>query len=106
MKRLFVTLVVMMGIGLVALSQSSSHQYVTVVAEPDHADWTYKVGEKANIEIQFYKYGIPYNRPRFSARFWHKPTCPIHTLSTGAYNASWHLANVYAVSHMPLSRAI
>ena len=52
------------------------------------------------------KYGIPYNRPRFSARFWNKPTCPIHTLSTRAYNASWHLANVYAVSHMPLSRAI
>lgn len=26
-------------------AQSSSHQYVTVVAEPDHADWTYHVGE-------------------------------------------------------------
>ena len=48
MKRLFVTLVVMMGIGLVALSQSSSHQYVTVVAEPDHADWIYRTGETAH----------------------------------------------------------
>ena len=28
---------------------------------PDHADWLYKTGEKANIEIQFYKYGIPRN---------------------------------------------
>ena len=36
----------------------SDYLWVTV---PDHADWTYKVGEKANIEIQFYKYGIPYN---------------------------------------------
>ena len=38
----------MMGIGLVALSQSSSHQYVTVVAEPDHADWIYRTGETAH----------------------------------------------------------
>lgn len=29
-------------------AQSSNHQYVTVVAEPDHADWTYHVGEKVN----------------------------------------------------------
>ena len=31
------------------------------VTVPDHADWLYKTGEKANIEIQFYKYGIPRN---------------------------------------------
>lgn len=29
------------------------------VTVPDHADWLYKTGEKANIEVQFYKYGIP-----------------------------------------------
>ena len=34
----------------------SDYLWVTV---PDHADWLYKTGEKANIEIQFYKYGIP-----------------------------------------------
>ncbi|MBQ4291373.1 MAG: acetylxylan esterase [Muribaculaceae bacterium] len=34
---------------VVAMSaQSSSHQYVTVVAEPNHADWTYHVGESAH----------------------------------------------------------
>ena len=38
----------MMGIGLVALSQSSSHLYVTVVAEPDHVDWIYRTGETAH----------------------------------------------------------
>lgn len=32
----------------------SDYLWVTV---PDHADWLYKTGEKANIEIQFYKYG-------------------------------------------------
>lgn len=36
----------------------SDYLWVTV---PDHADWLYKTGEKANIEIQFYKYGIPHN---------------------------------------------
>ena len=29
------------------------------VTVPDHADWTYQTGEKATVEIQFYKYGIP-----------------------------------------------
>lgn len=36
----------------------SDYLWVTV---PDHADWLYKTGEKAYIEIQFYKYGIPRN---------------------------------------------
>ena len=36
----------------------SDYLWVTV---PEHADWLYKTGEKANIEIQFYKYGIPRN---------------------------------------------
>lgn len=34
----------------------SDYLWVTV---PNHADWLYKTGEKASIEIQFYKYGIP-----------------------------------------------
>ena len=29
------------------------------VTVPDHADWIYKTGEKAKVEVQFYKYGIP-----------------------------------------------
>lgn len=29
------------------------------VTVPDHADWTYRTGEKARVEVQFYKYGIP-----------------------------------------------
>lgn len=31
------------------------------VTVPDHADWLYETGEKAKIEVQFYKYGIPLN---------------------------------------------
>lgn len=29
------------------------------VAVPDHNDWVYAVGEKAAVEIMFFKYGIP-----------------------------------------------
>lgn len=29
------------------------------VTVPDHADWLYRTGENATVEIQFYKYGIP-----------------------------------------------
>ena len=35
---------------------NSDYLWVTV---PDHADWLYKVGENAKVEVQFYKYGIP-----------------------------------------------
>ena len=34
----------------------SDYLWMTV---PDHANWLYKTGENANIEIQLYKYGIP-----------------------------------------------
>ncbi|WP_294606623.1 acetylxylan esterase [uncultured Bacteroides sp.] len=29
------------------------------VTVPNHADWIYKIGERATVEVQFYKYGIP-----------------------------------------------
>ncbi len=29
------------------------------VAVPDHADWLYATGERAKVDVQFYKYGIP-----------------------------------------------
>lgn len=34
----------------------SDYLWVTV---PDHADWLYEMGEKATVEVQFYKYGVP-----------------------------------------------
>ena len=48
MKRFFCLLLIVTGTLTVALAQSSSHQYVTVVAEPDHADWIYHTGETAH----------------------------------------------------------
>lgn len=56
MKRLFVILAVV-ATAIVATAQSSSHNYITVVAEPNHADWTYKVGETA----EFTAYAIKEN---------------------------------------------
>ena len=47
MKHLFFTLSLTMMF-MVATAQSSSHQYITVVAEPDHDDWTYHTGEQVN----------------------------------------------------------
>ncbi len=29
------------------------------IAQPDHADWNYKLGESPEIDIQFYHYGMP-----------------------------------------------
>ncbi len=34
----------------------SDYLWVTV---PNHADWLYKTGEEATVEVQFYKYGMP-----------------------------------------------
>ena len=61
MKRMMM-IALMAVVTLVAGAENypyrSDYLWVTV---PNHADWLYKTGEKANIEIQFYKYGIPRN---------------------------------------------
>lgn len=44
MNRLLSALV-LATLCVAAAAQSSNHQYITVVAEPDHADWTYHTGE-------------------------------------------------------------
>ena len=36
----------------------SDYLWLTV---PDHADWLYKTGEKAKVEVSFCRYGIPQN---------------------------------------------
>lgn len=53
---LIATLMMVLGISAENYPYRSDYLFVTV---PDHADWLYKVGEKAKIEVQFYKYGIP-----------------------------------------------
>ena len=61
MKKLWVMLVCF---ALCSVSGLKAENYpyrsdVLWVTVPDHADWLYQTGEKAKVEVQFYKYGIP-----------------------------------------------
>lgn len=60
MTKLIFTLLMACAVWLNAAAENypyrSDYLWVTV---PDHADWLYKKGERALVEIQFYKYGIP-----------------------------------------------
>ena len=62
-KRLSLLLIILTFINLCILNLQAEnnpyHSDVLWVTVPDHADWIYKTGENANVEIQFFKYGIP-----------------------------------------------
>ena len=53
-------LLMVLAVGAKAVAENypyrSDYLWVTV---PDHADWLYKKGEKARVEVQLYKYGVP-----------------------------------------------
>lgn len=60
-KQLFI----LMLTALVSLAcQAENYPYRSDylwVTTPSHADWLYKTGEKATVEVQLYKYGVPVN---------------------------------------------
>ncbi len=60
MKRIFLLLTLFCTLTAVQAVENypyrSDYLWVTV---PDHADWLYQCGQKATVEVQFYKYGIP-----------------------------------------------
>ena len=60
MKKLLIALLMAVAMGADIRAENypyrSDYLWVTV---PDHADWLYRSGEKARVEVQFYKYGIP-----------------------------------------------
>ena len=59
MKQLLTILFCLLGLsGLNAENYPYKSDYLWVTV-PDHADWLYKTGEQATVEVQFYKYGIP-----------------------------------------------
>ena len=59
MKRLITLLLgILFCTALLAENYPYRADYLWVTV-PDHADWLYKTGEKATVEVQFYKYGIP-----------------------------------------------
>jgi hypothetical protein len=60
MKKILLLLVLAMSSLVTAHAENypyrSDYLWLTV---PDHADWLYKVGEKAKVEVSFYLYGMP-----------------------------------------------
>ena len=63
MKKLLLTFV--LALAGVWAAEAENYPYrsdVLWVTVPDHADWCYRTGEQATVEVQFYKYGIPQDR--------------------------------------------
>lgn len=55
-------LILMMVLALFFGAKAENYPYrsdLLWVTVPDHADWVYKTGESATIEVQLYRYGIP-----------------------------------------------
>lgn len=59
MKRYFIAIIMLIGLLGVAAENYPYRSDVLWMTVPDHADWLYKTGENANIEVSFYKYGMP-----------------------------------------------
>lgn len=60
LKKLFVSFMFVLIAFLSALAENYPYRSdILWVTVPDHADWLYRTGEQAKIEIQLYRYGIP-----------------------------------------------
>ena len=58
MKKILLFVLLMLGIS----TQAENYPYradCLWLTVPDHADWLYKTGEKAKVEVSLYRYGIP-----------------------------------------------
>ena len=59
MKHLLIIFFALMAVtGLKGENYPYKSDYLWVTV-PDHANWLYKTGEQASIEVQFYRYGMP-----------------------------------------------
>ena len=59
-KTILVVITLLLGMALTAAAENYPYRSdVLWVTVPNHADWLYRTGEKATVEVQFYKYGIP-----------------------------------------------
>ncbi len=60
MKRLLLSVWLLSLTLLSAVAENYPYRSdVLWVTVPNHSDWFYKTGEKATVEVQLYKYGIP-----------------------------------------------
>ena len=59
-KTILGVITLLLGMALTAAAENYPYRSdVLWVTVPNHADWLYRTGEKATVEVQFYKYGIP-----------------------------------------------
>lgn len=60
MRKTIVALICALSIAMAVRAENypyrSDYLWVT---RPDHSDWLYAVGEKAVIDVELYKYGMP-----------------------------------------------
>lgn len=61
MKKLLMTAVMLLTLACANAENYPYRSDCLWVTVPDHADWVYKTGEKAKVEVQLYKYGVPKN---------------------------------------------
>lgn len=59
MRTRIVTLLLLMAAWSLHAENYPYRSDVLWVTVPNHADWLYKTGEHATVEVEFYKYGIP-----------------------------------------------
>ncbi len=60
MKRLFLMLALVLAAAVGVKAENYPYRSdVLWVTTPDHADWVYKTGEQAKVEVQLLRYGIP-----------------------------------------------
>ena len=60
MKRLLFFLLMAVAVGAKCAAENYPYRSDYLwVAVPDHADWLYQTGERARVEVQLYKYGVP-----------------------------------------------
>lgn len=60
MKKLIVVIISILCFAMAVQAENYPYRADYLwVTRPDHADWLYKVGEKAVVDVEFYKYGMP-----------------------------------------------
>lgn len=59
MKTTILTLILLVTVWCLSAENYPYRSDVLWVTIPSHANWLYKTGEKASVEVEFYKYGIP-----------------------------------------------
>ena len=62
MRKVLLTLLLLAGLSISLSAENYPYRSDFLwITNPDHSDWLYQTGEKAQVEIQLYKYGVAQN---------------------------------------------